>query len=191
MNNGVRMNREMKYYLSEVLLTAEQIQGRVAELGAEISRDYAGRDLLLIGILKGAVVFLSDLLRHITIPVQVDFMAVSSYGAATLSSGVVRILKDLDEGVEGREVLVVEDIIDTGLTLRYLRENLQARRPASVRICTLLDKPDRRVVEVPVDYLGFRIPDRFVVGYGLDCKEYFRNLPYIAAVDQEKIRELF
>ncbi|MDI3279965.1 MAG: hypoxanthine phosphoribosyltransferase [Bacillota bacterium] len=181
----------MEYYLSEVLLTAEQIQGRVAELGAQISRDYAGRDLLLIGILKGAVIFLSDLLRHITIPVQVDFMAVSSYGAATLSSGVVRILKDLDEVVEGREVLVVEDIIDTGLTLRYLRENLQARQPAGVRICTLLDKPDRRVVEVPVDYLGFRIPYRFVVGYGLDCKVHFRNLPYIAAVDQEKIRELF
>lgn len=144
----------------------------------------------MVGILKGAFVFLSDLIRYITIPVQVDFMAVSSYGTSTHSSGVVRIMKDLEEGVEGRHVLVVEDIVDTGLTLRYLRENLESRNPASVRVCTLLDKPARRKVEVQVDYNGFRIPDRFVVGYGLDYAERFRNLPYIGILDQKKLDEL-
>lgn len=184
------MDQGMERYLQEVLLTKEEIQEKVASLGAEISRDYAGKDLLMVGILKGAFVFLSDLIRYITIPVQVDFMAVSSYGTSTHSSGVVRIMKDLEEGVEGRHVLVVEDIVDTGLTLRYLRENLESRNPASVRVCTLLDKPARRKVEVQVDYNGFRIPDRFVVGYGLDYAERFRNLPYIGILDQKKLDEL-
>lgn len=187
MNQGKEQG--MERYLQEVLLTREEIQEKVASLGAEISRDYAGKDLLMVGILKGAIIFLSDLLRSVTIPVRVDFMAVSSYGASTHSSGVVRILKDLEEGVEGRHILVVEDIVDTGLTLRYLRENLGARNPASVSVCTLLDKPSRRQVEVQVDYNGFKIPDRFVVGYGLDYAERFRNLPYIGVLDQKKLEE--
>lgn len=173
--------------VAEVLLTQERIATRVAELGAQISQDYAGKDLMLICILKGANIFLADLVRQITIPVAYDFVAVSSYGADTKSSGVVRILKDLDESVESKHVLVVEDIVDTGLTLRlsYLLENLRSRRAASVKVCTLLDKPVRRRVDVPVDYFGFKVEDQFVVGYGLDYQGKYRSLPYIGILKPE------
>lgn len=163
----------------EVLISEEQIQQRVRELAAEISRDYQGRTPILIGILKGAVIFLSDLMRALDIPSQVDFMAISSYGSGTETSGVVKILKDLDEPIEGRDILIVEDIVDSGLTLRYLTENLRTRQPASLRVCVLLDKYDRRLVDVDLHYVGFSIPDRFVVGYGLDYAEDFRYLPFI------------
>ncbi|MEO7718680.1 MAG: hypoxanthine phosphoribosyltransferase [Capsulimonas sp.] len=177
----------MEEDVAEVLLTQEQIATRVAELGAQISLDYAGKDLMLICILKGANIFLADLVRQITIPVAYDFVAVSSYGADTKSSGVVRILKDLDESVESKHVLVVEDIVDTGLTLRlsYLLENLRSRRAASVKVCTLLDKPVRRRVDVPVDYFGFKVEDQFVVGYGLDYQGKYRSLPYIGVLKPE------
>ncbi|HEY3333229.1 MAG TPA: hypoxanthine phosphoribosyltransferase [Capsulimonadaceae bacterium] len=173
--------------IERVILSEEQIAARVAELAEEISRDYAGKDLMLIGILKGCVVFLSDLIRQISIPLSFDFVAVSSYGADTKSSGVVRILKDLDESVESMHVLVVEDIVDTGLTLRlsYLLENLRSRRAASVKVCTLLDKPARRRVDVPVDYRGFTVEDQFVVGYGLDYQGKYRGLPYIGLLKPE------
>ena len=168
--------------LGEVLVSAEELQRRVAELGAEITRDYDGRTLLLIGVLKGAVFFLSDLMRFIDVPVEVDFMAVASYGSATDSSGVVRILKDLDIAIEGRHVLIVEDIVDSGLTLQYLMRNLGSRNPSSLEVCALLTKPDRRKVDLPTRYVGFEIPDRFVVGYGLDHAERHRNLPFVAAL---------
>jgi hypoxanthine phosphoribosyltransferase len=154
----------------------------VEELGAQISEDYQGRDLLLIGVLKGAVFFLSDLMRHISIPCEVDFMAVASYGSATDSSGVVRILKDLDAVIAGRDVLIVEDIVDSGLTLSYLLRTLNARGPASLEVCALLTKPERRKVDLPTRYVGFEIPDRFAIGYGLDHAERYRNLPYVAAL---------
>jgi hypoxanthine phosphoribosyltransferase len=154
----------------------------VRELGEEISRDYAGRRLLCVGVLKGAVLFLSDLMRFIDIPVEVDFMAVASYGSATDSSGVVRILKDLDMPIEGRDVLIVEDIVDSGLTLQYLLRNHGSRDPASLEVCALLTKPSRRKVELPTKYVGFEIPDAFVIGYGLDYSERHRNLPYVAAL---------
>ncbi len=170
--------------LGEVLVTAEDLQRRVAELGEEISRDYAGRSLLLIGVLKGAVFFLSDLMRFIDIPVEVDFMAVASYGSATDSSGVVRILKDLDAAIEGRDVLIVEDIVDSGLTLQYLLRNLGSRNPRTLEVCALLTKPERRKVDLPTRYVGFEIPDRFVVGYGLDYAERHRNLPFVAALER-------
>jgi hypoxanthine phosphoribosyltransferase len=168
--------------LGEVLVTAEELQRRVSELGEQISRDYAGRSLLLVGVLKGAVFFLSDLMRFIDIPVEVDFMAVASYGSATDSSGVVRILKDLDAAIEGRDVLIVEDIVDSGLTLQYLMRNLGSRNPNSLEVCALLTKPDRRKVDLPTRYVGFEIADRFVVGYGLDYAERHRNLPFVAAL---------
>ncbi|WP_425387445.1 hypoxanthine phosphoribosyltransferase [Desulfovirgula thermocuniculi] len=168
-----------------VLITAEEISRRVKELGEEISRDYAGKEILVVGILKGAAIFMADLVRCLTIPVQLDFMAVSSYGASTESSGVVRILKDLEENIEGLDVLLVEDIVDTGLTLNYLRENLLTRNPASLKICTLLDKPSRRKVQVKVDYNGFVIPDEFVVGYGLDYNGRYRNLRDILVLKRE------
>jgi hypoxanthine phosphoribosyltransferase len=170
--------------LGEVLVTAEDLQRRVAELGDEISRDYAGRSLLLIGVLKGAVFFLSDLMRFIDIPVEVDFMAVASYGSATDSSGVVRILKDLDAAIEGRDVLIVEDIVDSGLTLQYLLRNLGSRNPRTLEVCALLTKPERRKVDLPTRYVGFEIPDRFVVGYGLDYAERHRNLPFVAVLER-------
>ncbi len=165
--------------IREILITSEAIRERTAELGAEISRDYAGKDVLLVCVLKGAMVFMADLIRHITIPVCIDTIAVSSYGAATVSSGVVRIVKDLDAPVADKHVLVVEDIVDSGLTLSYLRNYLFNRKPASVRICTLLDKPERREVSITPDYCGFVIPNHFVVGYGLDYQERYRNLPFI------------
>ena len=173
--------------IARIILTPEEIAQRVSELGEQISRDYAGKDLLLVGILKGCMVFLADLVRELTIPSSVDFVAVSSYGADTKTSGVVRILKDLDESVESMHVLVIEDIVDTGLTLRlsYLLENLRSRRAASVKVCTLLDKPARRRVDVPVDYRGFTVEDQFVVGYGLDYQGKYRGLPYIGLLKPE------
>jgi hypoxanthine phosphoribosyltransferase len=170
--------------IGEVLVSADELQRRVSELGAEISRDYAGRSLLLVGVLKGAVFFLSDLMRFIEIPVEVDFMAVASYGSATDSSGVVRILKDLDVAIEGRDVLIVEDIVDSGLTLQYLIRNLGSRNPRTLEVCALLTKPERRKVDLPTRYVGFEIPDCFVVGYGLDYAERHRNLRYVAAFER-------
>lgn len=178
----------MEQYIDKVLITREDIQKRVAELGEEITRDYQGKKLLALGILKGAVPFMADLIREIKIPLQYDFMAVSSYGASTHSSGVVRILKDLERSVEDLHILIVEDIIDTGLTLKYLIDNLTARNPLSVKVVTLLDKPDRRKVEVVPDYNGFSIPDEFVVGYGLDFNEAYRNLPYVGILKPEAYR---
>jgi hypoxanthine phosphoribosyltransferase len=169
--------------VGETLVTEEELGRRVAELGAEVSRDYDGRDLVLIGVLKGAVPFLADLMREITIDCEVDFMAVSSYGSATDSSGVVRILKDLDAAIEGRDVLLVEDIIDSGLTLHYLMKNLRARNPASLEVCALLTKPERRRVEMPIRYVGFEIPNRFAIGYGLDHAQRYRNLRHVAVLD--------
>jgi hypoxanthine phosphoribosyltransferase len=173
--------------VGEILIGEEELQARIAELGVEISKDYAGRDLLLIGVLKGAVFFLADLMRELTVPCEIDFMAISSYGAGTDSSGVVRILKDLDINISGRDVLVVEDIIDSGLTLSYLMRSLRARKPSTVEICALLTKPERREVDVPVRYTGFEIPNRFVIGYGLDFDERYRNLPYVAVLHPDLI----
>ena len=171
--------------LGEVLVTADDLQRRVAELGREISADYAEgeRPLLLVGVLKGAVFFLSDLMRYIEVPVEVDFMAVASYGSATDSSGVVRILKDLDAAIEDRDVVIVEDIVDSGLTLQYLLRNLGSRNPRTLEVCALLTKPERRKVDLPTRYVGFEIPNRFVVGYGLDYQERHRNLPFVAVLD--------
>ena len=169
-------------YISEILIPSDKLQARIAELGAEVSNDYADRDLLLLAVLKGSVVFLSDLMRQITVPHDIDFMATSSYGSAVESSGAVKILKDLDEPIQGRDVLIVEDIIDTGMTLDYLTRTLRARLPRSLRVCTLLNKPSRREVDVPVDYIGFDIPNKFVLGYGLDFQQKYRNLPYIGVL---------
>jgi hypoxanthine phosphoribosyltransferase len=170
--------------VGEILVQPDELSRRVRELGRQISADYAGRELLLVGVLKGAVFFLSDLMRHIDVPCEVDFMAVASYGSATDSSGVVRILKDLDVALEGRHVLIVEDIVDSGLTLQYLLRSLRARNPASIEVCALLTKPERRKVELEPRYVGFEIPNRFVVGYGLDHGERYRNLPYVAVLEQ-------
>lgn len=171
--------------IKKVLIDEESLQNKVKELGKKITEDYRDKDLLLICVLKGAVVFVSDLMKRIDLPVEVDFMAVSSYGSDTKSSGVVRILKDLNKGIEGKHVLIVEDIIDSGLTLSYLIENLKARGPESVEICTILDKPERRKTNINIKYTGFQVPDEFVVGYGLDYAEKYRNLPYIAVLKEE------
>jgi hypoxanthine phosphoribosyltransferase len=168
--------------VEEVLLGSEQVQARVTELGAQLSADYAGRDPVLVSVLKGSIIFLADLVRAMPIPLSIDLMEVSSYGASTESSGQVRILKDLSTSIAGREVIVVEDIIDTGLTLNYLLRYLHDKGPASIRICCLLDKPARRLAEIEIDYRGFTIPDRFVIGYGLDYGERYRNLPYIGVL---------
>jgi hypoxanthine phosphoribosyltransferase len=176
---------EIELDVAETLIDEETLRDRVTELGAEISADYAGRDLMLIGVLKGAVFFMADLMRSIDVHCEVDFMAISSYGASTDSSGVVRILKDLDANIEGRNVLVVEDIIDSGLTLSYLMRNLRARNPATLEVCALLTKPERREIDVPVRYIGFEIPNRFVVGYGLDFAERYRNLRYVGVLSDE------
>src|ERR1700693_5491845 len=173
--------------VGEILLEEDAIQSRIRELGREISSDYAGRELLLVGVLKGAVFFMADLMRSIGVPCEIDFMAISSYGASTDSSGVVRILKDLDINIEGRHVLVVEDIIDSGLTLSYLMRNLESREPATLAVCALLTKPARREIDVPVRYVGFEIPNRFVVGYGLDFAERYRNLPYVGVLDPAQL----
>jgi hypoxanthine phosphoribosyltransferase len=168
--------------IGEILVQADELKQRVRALGEEISRDYADRDLLLVGVLKGAVFFLADLMRHIDVACEVDFMAVASYGSATDSSGVVRIIKDLDTPIAGRNVLIVEDIVDSGLTLQYLLRNLGARDPGTLEVCALLTKPERRKVELPIRYVGFEIPNRFAIGYGLDHDERLRNLPYVAAL---------
>jgi len=168
--------------LAKVLVSADEIQRRVLELAAEIDADYVGRDLLLVGVLKGAVMVMADLARKLTVPVTMDFMAVSSYGSGTKSSGVVRILKDLDRDITNRHVLVVEDILDSGLTLSWLLRNIQSRGPASVEVCTLLRKPDALAVDVKVRYVGFDIPNEFVVGYGLDYAERYRNLPFVGSL---------
>ena len=170
--------------VAEILISADELQARIQALGAEISAAYAGKEPLLLSVLKGSILFMADLMRTLTVPHAIDFMAVSSYGAATQSSGVVRILKDLDEPIEGRDVLIVEDIIDSGHTLAYLRGLLLARNPASLRIVTLLSKPARREVDVPVDWIGFEIPDKFVIGYGLDYNERYRDLPYIGVLKE-------
>ncbi len=169
--------------IGSILVSEEELDARIRELGAELSRDYEGKDLVLLGILKGAVLFLSDLLRQIEVPAEVDFMAVASYGDATKSSGVVQILKDLEGPIEGRDVLIVEDIVDTGLTLRYLLETIQSRGPRSLEVCALLVKTEARIVEVPVKYVGFEIPNEFVVGYGLDYQQRYRGLPYVGVLN--------
>lgn len=169
--------------IQSVLISEEALAAKVAEMGQAISRDFAGKKLIVIGVLKGSVVFMADLIRQITIPVEMDFMAVSSYGSGTKTSGVVKILKDLDRLIEGYDVLVVEDILDSGMTLSYLTELLRDRNPASIHIATLLDKPERRKVEIKPDYVGFTIPDEFVVGYGLDYAELYRSLPYVGILD--------
>ncbi|MGN6253783.1 MAG: hypoxanthine phosphoribosyltransferase [Solirubrobacterales bacterium] len=168
--------------IGETLVARDDLQRRIAALGEEISRDYAGRELFLVGVLKGAVLFLADLMRHIDVPCEIDFMAVSSYGSQTDSSGVVRILKDLDAPIEGRDVLIVEDIIDSGLTLQYLMRNLKARNPASLQACALLTKPERLRVDLSPRYVGFEIPNRFAIGYGLDYAQKYRNLDFVAAL---------
>ena len=165
-----------------ILIPEDKVDERIAQLGEQISQDYEGRQVHLIGILKGSIFFICELAKRITVPVTMDFMSVSSYGAGTKSSGVVKLIKDLDEPIIGKDVLVVEDIIDSGRTLNYLLKNLSSRQPASIRLCTMLDKPERREVDVEVDYQGFRIPDEFVIGYGLDYDQRYRNLPYIGVL---------
>lgn len=171
--------------IQEILITEDQLKEKIVELGREITKDYEGKNLILIGVLKGAVMFMADLARAIDLPLSIDFMAVSSYGNSTRSSGIVKIIKDLDINIEGKDVLIVEDIIDSGLTLSYLKETLLGRKPKSLKICTILDKPERREADVKVDYRGFEIPDKFVVGYGLDFGEKYRNLPFIGVLKTE------
>ncbi len=170
----------------EVLLSEEQIDRKVRAIAAEISADYEGKEVMLVGILKGAVIFMADICRKLTVPVELDFMAVSSYGSATVSSGAVQIIKDIEVSIEGKNVIVVEDIVDSGLTLKYLLENLWSRGPASVKTCVLLDKPETRQVDVKIDYKGFEIPNQFAVGYGLDYAQKFRNLPYVGILTFRK-----
>ena len=171
--------------IAKILIGTEELQAKVAELGRQISEDYRGRDPLLICLLRGAVVFLSDLIRAVDIPLEMDFMAISSYGDSTESSGVVRLMMDLKSNITGRSVLIVEDIVDTGRTLAYILDNLRTRRPADIKVCALLSKPSRREVQIELDYLGFEIPDKFVVGYGLDYAENYRNLPFIGVLKPE------
>jgi hypoxanthine phosphoribosyltransferase len=176
----------MRSAVGEVIVTPDELQRRVTELAEEITQDYAGRELFMMGVLKGAVFFVADLIRQVDLPCELDFMAVSSYGSLTDSSGVVRILKDLDAPIEGRDVLIVEDVVDSGLTLGYLLRSLKSRNPRSLEVCALLVKPHQRRVELPIRYVGFEIPNRFVVGYGLDLDQRYRNLPYVAAVEEEQ-----
>ena len=180
--------KDLQKDIAEVLVTAEELQARIRELGRAITEDYRGKDLMLVCILKGATMFLADLMRAIDLPVDVDFMAISSYGDRTESSGVVRILMDLATPIEGRNILIVEDIIDSGRTLEYIISNLKTRRPQSLRICTLLDKRARREVDIPLDYVGFEIPSKFVIGYGLDYGEIYRNLPFIGVLKPQLYR---
>lgn len=179
----------MREDVAEILISEEKIQQRVQELARQIEADYERKELLMVGLLRGAVTFMVDLTRAMERPVVIDFMAVSSYGASTESSGVVRILKDLDESIEGRHVLIVEDIVDTGLTLNYILEILNRRRPASLRVCALLDKRERRLVDVPLHYRGFEVPDVFVIGYGLDFAQRYRNLPFVGVLKPEVYEE--
>ena len=176
--------------IGEILVQPDDLKQRVRTLGREVSEEYADRDLLLVGVLKGAVFFLADLMRHIDLDCELDFMAVSSYGSLTDSSGVVRILKDLDAPIDGKDVLIVEDIVDSGLTLNYLLRNLRGRNPRSLEVCALLVKPGRRKIDLPIRYVGFEIPNEFVVGYGLDLDQRYRNLPYVAAVEDSEIERL-
>ena len=176
------MNDDIK----EILISEEKLKQIVTDLGARISADYAGRELLLVGVLKGSVVFMADIMRAVTIPCKIDFMSVSSYGDDTKSSGIVRIIKDLDDPVEGKNILIIEDILDSGRTLSYIMEILRARKPASIEICTLLDKPEMRKAQVVAKYSGARVPNEFVVGYGLDCAQLYRNLPYVGVLKPEK-----
>jgi hypoxanthine phosphoribosyltransferase len=177
---------DLRADIGQVLIAEDEIESKVRELGAHISADYAGRSVTLVSVLKGSLPFMADLMRAIDVPVQIDLMEVSSYGGATTeTSGLVRILKDLSSSIAGRDVLIVEDIIDTGLTLNYLLRYLRGKNPSSLRICALLDKPARRLVEIPIDYTGFTIPDEFVVGYGLDFNEFYRNLPFIGVLRRE------
>lgn len=176
----------MKDDVEKIILSESEIGKKISEMGAQISKDYSGKDLMLVGVLKGSVIFMAELLKNITIPCTMDFMAVSSYGNSTTTSGVVRILKDLDFEIEGRHVLIVEDIIDSGITLRYLMEYLKGRKPASIEIACLLNKQERRKVEISAKYIGFDVPDYFLVGYGLDYAEKYRNLPYVGVL-KEKI----
>ena len=175
--------------ISEILITEEEIRNKITELGKKISKDYKGKNLILVGILRGAVIFMADLARKISIPMVFDFIAISSYGAETKSSGVVRILKDLDVNIKGKDVLIVEDIVDTGLTLDYLLRMLKSRKPASIKVCTFLTKTARRKVNIKVDYSGFDIPNKFVVGYGLDYAGKFRNVPYVFTLNPEFIQK--
>jgi hypoxanthine phosphoribosyltransferase len=179
------MNVSIEKDIAEILIGTEELQAKVAELGRQISEDYRGRNPLLICLLRGAVVFLSDLIRAVDVPLEMDFMAISSYGDSTESSGVVRLMMDLKSNITGRNVLIVEDIVDTGRTLAYILDNLRTRRPADVKVCALLSKPSRREIEVELNYLGFDIPDKFVVGYGLDYAENYRNLPFIGVLKPE------
>lgn len=172
------------YVFGKVMIGKEELQERVAQLGQQISRDYKGETILAICVLKGAVLFMSDLIREINVDTKIDFMAVSSYGGSTKSSGVVRIIKDLDSNIEGENLLIVEDIIDSGLTLHYLKENLLSRKPKSLKICTLLDKPERRQADIEADYVGFTVENKFIVGYGLDYSQKYRNLPYITSLEE-------
>jgi hypoxanthine phosphoribosyltransferase len=180
---------ELERAVGEILIDADTLQARIQELGEEITGDYQGKELLLVGVLKGAVFFMADLMRSISVPCEIDFMAISSYGASTDSSGVVRILKDLDINIEGRHVLVIEDIIDSGLTLSYLIRNLESREPAGLEVCALLTKPERREIDVDVRYVGFEIPNKFVIGYGLDFAERYRNLPYVGVLHDHLMPE--
>ena len=175
----------MKDDIKKVLLSEEELRTRVAELGAQLSRDYEGKNLLMVSVLKGSVAFMADLMRAISQPAEIDFMVVSSYGSGVKSSGVVKIVKDLDINLEGKDILIVEDILDSGMTLDYIKGMLLDRNPASIRICTLLDKPARRKADLQADYVGFTVPDEFVVGYGLDYDERYRNLPYIGILKPE------
>nr|WP_330404431.1 hypoxanthine phosphoribosyltransferase [Vallitalea okinawensis] len=177
----------MKHILEkvDVLISQEELTARIKELGEQISKDYEGKELTLICVLKGGVMFMVDLAKEITVPLTMDFMAVSSYGNEKVSSGIVKIVKDLDEPIEGKNLLIVEDIIDSGRTLHYLVNILKERKPESIKICTLLDKPEQRVVDVEVDYVGFTIPDKFVLGYGLDYEQFLRNIPYIGVMREE------
>lgn len=173
--------------IGSILISQEDIEARVEELAKKITKEYKGKELIIVCILKGGAIFLADLVKRINIPLMLDFMAVSSYGQSTKSSGVVRILKDLDNDIEDKHVLIVEDIVDTGLTLHYLMDYIKSRGPKSVKVCSFLDKPDRRKVDVTADYIGFSIPDKFVVGYGLDYAQLYRNLPYLAVLEEDKI----
>lgn len=175
----------MQNDIQEILITEEQIKARTKELGALITEQYKGKDLVIVGVLKGCVVFLSDLVREINLPLTMDFMVVSSYGNSTRSSGVVRIIKDLEKDIQGKDVLIVEDIVDSGMTLSYLMEYLKSRNANSVKVCSLLDKPERRRAQVDIDYVGFQIPDEFVIGYGLDYAEVYRNLPFVCILKPE------
>lgn len=188
-DNGAETHSFMED-IAEVLITAGQLQARIAEMGAQISADYAGLDPLLVGVLRGVFVFMADLARVVTIPVQVDFIGITRYGPSASTQGVVRFTKDLELCITGRHVLFVEDVIDTGLSLRYILRTLKAREPASLRVCALFDKPRARLFELPIDYTGFMLPDAFVVGYGLDYAEHYRNLPFVGVLKEEAIEQL-